>query len=356
MLNSLTSNILPPPTAISAHTIFLSIIIPCYNASSTIVHTLDCFTTQFDNFSNYEIIVIDDGSTDKTLAIVNEYCSRNNSVKVYHKTNGGVSSARNFGLKKALGTYIWYFDADDLLFDNSINVIVKHLEQNKPDILRFNSVTADRTVRQTIETYNNSQNYKILYQGNYSDYLKNSIISFACWSYIVKKSLLASNGIFFDETLSIHEDVLWGLTLAKHSPDAQLLYISLNTVKYSVRGDSIVNTVSSNANKKHLYATIQFGVILNDNSFQTCKYLRNSLINYRIDNERHLLTRHLSCKLNYSENKSLRQSIRAILSDNYSQYGKLYKILSYNILIFMGLQSFYRDLILPYIKPYISRN
>lgn len=243
---------------------FLSVIIPCYNASSTIVETLKCFDSQFNNFSDFEIIVIDDGSTDASIAIVNDYITQHNRVRLYKKINGGVSSARNYGLEKAKGRYVWFFDADDLLFDNALSQIINHLKQYSPDILRFNSVTIDSKIKDNVDALNNSKQCKITYLGKYQDYLYDGVISFACWSLVVKKVLLVENDVKFNESLSIHEDVTWGLTLAEKVPDATFLHINLRAVKYMLRRNSIVNTVNYEANKKHLISTILFSKILNN--------------------------------------------------------------------------------------------
>lgn len=94
----------------------LSIIIPCYNASKTIVDTLQCFKSELNDLpaGAFEILIVNDGSTDATADIIKS--SSYPAIKYFEKPNGGVGSARNFGLCKASGKYIWFFDADDQLF------------------------------------------------------------------------------------------------------------------------------------------------------------------------------------------------------------------------------------------------
>lgn len=88
-----------------------SIIIPVYNAEGTLRRCLDSLVGQ--QFSNYELLLINDGSTDGSDAICREYASTYSCVRYFAKENGGVSSARNLGLEQAEGEYILFADSDD---------------------------------------------------------------------------------------------------------------------------------------------------------------------------------------------------------------------------------------------------
>lgn len=100
----------------------VSVIIPSYNASEFISGAIDSVLAQ--DYRPIEIIVVDDGSTDSTRDVILKY--ENTEVKYYNKENGGVSSARNYGIKKALGEYVRFVDADDFLLPGSICSQVKH--------------------------------------------------------------------------------------------------------------------------------------------------------------------------------------------------------------------------------------
>ena len=90
---------------------YISIIIPCYNAASTIGNTIDSVLRQ--NYDNYEIVIVDDGSTDDMSSVINNY--KSDVIKYYKTENQGVSCARNFGIEKAKGDYIFFLDSDDEL-------------------------------------------------------------------------------------------------------------------------------------------------------------------------------------------------------------------------------------------------
>ena len=102
----------------------VSVIIPLYNKEKAIKQTLESVLNQGDFVS--EIIVVDDGSTDSSASIVRAF--DNPKVKYFYKTNGGVSSARNYGLKKANSVWIFFMDADDLLLNGAMESLVAFSE------------------------------------------------------------------------------------------------------------------------------------------------------------------------------------------------------------------------------------
>ena len=95
---------------------YFSVIIPVFNGEARLALTLDSVCHQ--TFRDFEIIVVDDGSIDKTSEIVAAYCEKEpQSVRYFYKNNGGVSSARNSGIAKATGKFVTFLDSDDLLED-----------------------------------------------------------------------------------------------------------------------------------------------------------------------------------------------------------------------------------------------
>ena len=98
----------------------LSIIIPVYNVQNYLKKCINSIINQKITY-NYEVILIDDGSEDESGTICDEYSQKYNFIKTIHKTNEGVSSARNVGLKNSCGRYILFIDSDDTLIDNVID-------------------------------------------------------------------------------------------------------------------------------------------------------------------------------------------------------------------------------------------
>lgn len=114
---------------------FLSIIIPAYNASRFIGNCINSIVCQ--DFENYEIIIVNDGSTDDTLQICNSFHKENERIKIFNQPNHGVSYSRNVGLSNAEGEYIWFVDADDKLSHFSIREMAENIKSlSCPDIVR----------------------------------------------------------------------------------------------------------------------------------------------------------------------------------------------------------------------------
>ena len=104
----------------------ISVIVPVYNTEKTLRECVDSILCQ--DYRNFELLLIDDGSKDKSPAICDEYALKDHRVKVYHKPNGGVSSARNYGIDYAQGEWITFIDADDYITQGYLNVVDKHDE------------------------------------------------------------------------------------------------------------------------------------------------------------------------------------------------------------------------------------
>ena len=113
--------------------LIFSIIIPVYNAETTIRRCLDSFTNQ--RFSDYEILLINDGSTDNSDAICREYADVNSKICYLSKENGGVSSARNLGLEQAKGEYVLFVDSDDYIEPTFTARMVEAAEKNYADLV-----------------------------------------------------------------------------------------------------------------------------------------------------------------------------------------------------------------------------
>lgn len=118
------------------YTYRFSIIIAAYNAENYIKDTLESVINQSMSFkNNVEIIIVDDGSTDSTSIICAEYVNKYpDNIKYFYKSNGGVSSARNYGIKLAKGKYLNFLDSDDLLSPDALSTVYDFFEKNKFEI------------------------------------------------------------------------------------------------------------------------------------------------------------------------------------------------------------------------------
>src|SRR5690554_1194436 len=112
---------------------YLSVVIPVYNANEYLHACINSILLQ--NYKDYELILINDGSTDNSGEICDDYAERYESISVYHIENKGVANARNFGIKKSKGEYIHFVDSDDKLEPNMYLDYIKILRNNNYDII-----------------------------------------------------------------------------------------------------------------------------------------------------------------------------------------------------------------------------
>ena len=114
----------------------VSVIVPVYNCEDWLRQCIDSLLCE-DSPCEQEIILVDDGSTDNSGRICDEYASRYKSVRTIHTVNQGVSCARNLGLEQSLGEWIMFVDGDDVLVKNALNILYHQIQFYKYDLMRF---------------------------------------------------------------------------------------------------------------------------------------------------------------------------------------------------------------------------
>ena len=115
-----------------AHTELISIIVPIYNTEKYLGQCLDSIINQ--SYTNFEVLLINDGSTDSSGMICQEYVARDSRFRYFEKDNGGVASARNLGLERSSGAYITFIDSDDWVEFNYLDVLYTALKENDTDV------------------------------------------------------------------------------------------------------------------------------------------------------------------------------------------------------------------------------
>jgi glycosyltransferase involved in cell wall biosynthesis len=196
----------------------VSVIIPTYNRSRLAKEAINCALNQ--TFKDLEVVVVDDGSTDDTHTVVQSITD--DRVKYFHKENGGVSSARNLGLKKAQGQFICFLDSDDLWPKNFLQTMLTSLQANP----EYGAAYCMRTLFFENGSTKPSYQKEFFFSGQITErlfqktFIQTSAICFR------KKNL---EGIFFDESLTNGEDVDAWLRVSTRTkflfvPDIQIIY------------------------------------------------------------------------------------------------------------------------------------
>ena len=169
----------------SANNPALSIIIPCYNAEKYLTETLDSVIAQ--PCDDYEIILIDDGSTDNTLSVATDFAKRHSCITVIHTENRGVSCARNTGIQAAHGKYVSFLDADDCLCKDVYNeTLHQTLCKGEHDVIGFSWIIADSSLKYGRFAIAENQVYT---KDNIQSYNRRAVGFHFC-SYLYKREIL----------------------------------------------------------------------------------------------------------------------------------------------------------------------
>lgn len=195
----------------------LSVIIPAFNCEKSIKRTVESIISS--GLTDFEIVIVNDGSTDNTAVICNNLCSKYSFINYSEQKNSGVSAARNSGINIATGNYILFFDADDTAQENGFSECMDILKSEKPDILVYGM---------SFDYYKNGKIYrrdelvpeqtglinKTQIKANLESLYNTNSLSSAC-NKIFKSSLISDNSILFNTDYFLMEDFLFSLECLK---------------------------------------------------------------------------------------------------------------------------------------------
>lgn len=220
----------------------ISIIIPVYNASKYLSVCLDSVMNQ--TYKDLEIICVNDGSTDNSLDILQNYSSMDNRIVVLNQENSGVSTARNAGLKIATGKYIEFIDSDDLINSKTCESLFNEAEFYNADIIRFkkeefyNDIPPDVNRDLTC----NMDNAEFYIHSEYDNPFDSNDDCNVVLNKFYKKSFLTDNNLFFDERVRLGEDSLfcWDSFILNSTVviDKNLYYYHRKDIPTSLMGSS----------------------------------------------------------------------------------------------------------------------
>lgn len=180
----------------------VSIIIPVYNAQQYIAKCIDSVISQ--SYINWELILVDDGCTDKSGEICDKYAQKDKRIKVFHKKNGGVSSARNTGISEAVGEWLYFIDSDDFIdFDTLSKSIIK-INTEYPDLIVHGLVNDyiynGKSCSLPYKTFEDNDYKEIIEFTDKYGLLKGPVCK------LFRQSIVKENKLFFDESICYGED------------------------------------------------------------------------------------------------------------------------------------------------------
>lgn len=264
----------------------LTVIVPIYN--------VECYIREFLNSAlkktnEIEYILIDDGTQDQSIKIAEEYLSQFDNIKIYHKPNGGLSDARNFGLKFVKGDYVFFADSDDILnIDNIIKTYNKAVNLNL-DVIYANYVKIDEKSNE-LEFKKRKNRVKKVVLGN--EYLRKTFdgksLEVSVWRGIYKYDFLYQNQIQFIKGL-YHEDLLFTLDVLKYAKS--VTYDDSIIYHYRQREGSIMSTLNPNKGKSLIFISREIHTYSCENpsskiwNIQNKYNVLNVLRNYKMINK-----------------------------------------------------------------------
>ncbi len=256
--------------------ILISVVVPVYNADKYLHSCIETILSQ--SFTDYELILVDDGSTDKSPEICDEFARNDNRVSTFHTINSGSSAARNFGLSKAKGMYVAFVDSDDWVEKDYLESMFKALEDNDADVVissYYRNVGKKQITEKNVSHATDKSGWIL-------GFLYNQVHA-GLWNKLVKRSLFLENGITFPKS-NYYEDMVVSAKLIASA--SRIVYCNIPTYHYRVINTSQTYDHGS-AKRLKLYNDfiINIGIIKNISDVSTISGIEKAF-DYQINHNK----------------------------------------------------------------------
>lgn len=220
----------------------ISVIVPVYKVEPYLERCVNSILSQ--TFRDFELILVDDGSPDKCPQMCDEFAQKDERITVIHKENGGVSSARNEGIKAAKGEYIWFVDSDDSIEPDSLCFLAEKIEKTHQDLYVFNA-----DINEYIEVYD--------LDDFYNKYYFKYVFGFGPCNKLYLTGIIKDNHLRFDTEETIGEDLLFNIGV--YCNVMSIAVYNHNLYNYIQRENSAMNTQSKerHINQMRLFEKIK---------------------------------------------------------------------------------------------------
>ncbi len=227
----------------------VSVIIPVYNVEPYLRACMDSIVGQ--TLQELEIICVNDGSTDGSAAILEEYAANDPRIRIISQENSGLSEARNNGVRAASGKYIYFMDSDDWLEPDTLRILTGMMEQSPVDFIHFRGISFGDT-RDSIKAAESTN--RIFYQHELDDeqilsgrdvfqkLIHQNTITASAWLNLFDRTFFLNNGLWFCPGM-LYEDQSWFIDVLMHAEKVRFLNKVL--YHYRKREDSITSSVST---------------------------------------------------------------------------------------------------------------
>lgn len=243
----------------------ISVIVPVYNVEQYLPRCIDSILVQ--TFTDFELLLIDDGSTDSSGDICDEYAKKDNRIRVFHKKNGGVSSARNVGLDNAKGEWLAFIDSDDTVDTEYLSLN----ESEDADIIEKGFTVCDefgnviRHSHVTDKCISSQEEFFRIYVNNWIGPL---------WNKLIRRSIVKNS--HFNTDVQIGEDLLFFLSFIANI--RKYKYSQIGTYCYFLRNSSAMGRLEKNPQHRIRVTFDNIKHIENILSAENLYYLRNGII------------------------------------------------------------------------------
>ena len=247
----------------------LSIIIPVYNVEQYLQSCVQSVITQ--TYQNLQVILVNDGSTDLSGVLCDQLAQQDSRMQVVHKKNGGLSDARNAGLKVATGEYVAFLDSDDVyLLNDGLEQLMALAQAEQPDVLLF----------QAVDVYPNHQSARKAYDEAwiaahsgmevFHQLVRTQSFNMSACFQIIRRELLEQHQIYFEKGL-LSEDVDWSLRLWRYVSKVRAINLPLYGYQHREGSISTTYTIRNLRSYEHIFA--KFVQLYNERVVETAAEL-----------------------------------------------------------------------------------
>ena len=229
----------------------ISIIIPIYNTEAYLPRCIDSILSQ--SFTDYELILINDGSIDNSGSICDKYAQQDNRIKVFHQKNGGLSSARNTGLDHAQGEWIYFVDSDDELKPDGLQTLVNCISEDVDMVMGgYEQYNLDGNL---IETEKNNETLTLSRRDSLLVLFPDHSIHYSylgyVWIRLFRNRIIQDHGLRFDTSIKIKEDTLF-VTQYLCKSNGKTRFTTTPVYKYIAQASSEMNSLMIKYNPKYV--------------------------------------------------------------------------------------------------------